>query len=167
MEQIHRRLTDEQIRLIFKNYCDRQLTREEVQETLGVGKSQFFVLLKEYRNDPTGFSVSYQRHTPGKLAVEEEQAIMKELKREKELVDNPEMPISSYNYSALRDRLKHKGIEVSLPMIIKQTNEMKCYRSKRKGKSHDWEAVPTAIGALIKHDASAYTWSLFTQTNGT
>ncbi len=35
MEQIHRRLTDEQIRLIFRNYCDRQLTREEVQETLG------------------------------------------------------------------------------------------------------------------------------------
>ena len=55
MEQIHLQLTDEQIRLIFRNYCDRQLTREEVQETLGAGKSRFFVLLKEYRNDPSGF----------------------------------------------------------------------------------------------------------------
>ena len=45
MEQIHRRLTDEQIRLIFRNYSDRQLTREEVRATLGVGKSRFFVLI--------------------------------------------------------------------------------------------------------------------------
>jgi transposase len=167
MEQIHRRLTDEQIRLIFRNYCDRQLTREEVQETLGVGKSQFFVLLKEYRNDPSGFSVSYQRHTPGKLAVEAEQAILKELKREKDLVDNPELPISSYNYSALRDRLKRKGIEVSLPTIIKRAKEMECYQPRRKGKIHDREVVTTAIGALIQHDASTHLWSPFAEDKWT
>ena len=167
MEQIHRRLTDEQIRLIFRNYCDRQLTREEVQETLGVGKSQFFVLLKEYRNDPSGFSVSYQRHTPGKLAVEAERAILQELKREKELVENPELPISSYNYSALRDRLKRKGIEVSLPTIIKRAKEMECYQPRRKGKVHDREVVTTAIGALIQHDASTHLWSPFAEEKWT
>jgi transposase len=167
MEQIHRRLTDEQIRLIFRNYCDRQFTREEVQETLGVGKSQFFVLLKEYRNDPSGFSVSYQRHTPGKLTVEAEQIIQQELKREKELVDNPELPISSYNYSALRDRLKRKGIEVSLPTIIKRAKEMECYQPRRKGKIHDREVVTTAIGALIQHDASTHLWSPFAEEKWT
>jgi len=135
MEQIHRRLTDEQIRLIFRNYCDHQLTRKEVQETLGIDKSQFFVLLKTYRLNPSGFSVSYQRHTPGKLAVEAEQVIQQELKREKELVENPELPISSYNYSALQDRLKRKGIYVSLPTIIKRAKEQECYRPRRKEKS--------------------------------
>ncbi len=167
MEQIHRRLTDEQIRLIFRNYCDRQLTREEVQETLGVGKSQFFVLLKNYRLDPSGFSVSYQRHTPGKLAVEAEQVIQQELKREKELVEDPELPISSYNYSALRDRLKRKGIEVSLPTIIKRAKEQECYRPRRKGKIHDREVVTTAIGALIQHDASTHLWSPFAKEKWT
>jgi len=58
MEQIHRRLTDEQIRLVMRNYCEHRLSREEVEETLGIGKSQFFVLLKKYRSDPQGFSVS-------------------------------------------------------------------------------------------------------------
>ena len=167
MEQIHRRLTDEQIRLIFRNYCDRQLTREEIQETLGVGKSQFFVLLKTYRLDPSGFSVSYQRHTPGKLAVEAEQVIQQELKREKELVEDPELPISSYNYSALRDRLKRKGIEVSLPTIIKRAKEQECYRPRRKGKIHDREVVTTAIGALIQHDASTHLWSPFAKEKWT
>jgi transposase len=167
MEQIHRRLTDEQIRLIFRNYCDRQLTREEVQETLGVGKSQFFVLLKTYRLDPSGFSVSYQRHTPGKLTVEAEQIIQQELKREKELVEDPELPISSYNYSALRDRLKRKGIEVSLPTIIKRAKEMECYRPRRKGKIHEREVVTTAIGALIQHDASTHLWSPFAKEKWT
>lgn len=167
MEQIHRRLTDEQIRLIFRNYCDRQLTREEVQETLGVGKSQFYVLLKTYRLDPSGFSVSYQRHTPGKLAVEAEQVIQQELKREKELVEDPELPISSYNYSALRDRLKRKGIEVSLPTIIKRAKEQECYRPRRKGKIHDREVVTTAIGALIQHDASTHLWSPFAKEKWT
>jgi transposase len=167
MEQIRRRLTDEQIRLIFRNYCDRQLTREEVQETLGVGKSQFFVLLKTYRLDPSGFSVSYQRHTPGKLAVEAEQVIQQELKREKELVEDPELPISSYNYSALRDRLKRKGIEVSLPTIIKRAKEQECYRPRRKGKIHDREVVTTAIGALIQHDASTHLWSPFAKEKWT
>jgi transposase len=167
MEQLHRRLTDEQIRLIFRNYCEGHLTRAEVQETLGVGKSHFFVLLKTYRQDPAEFSVSYQRHTPGKLAVEAEQAIQQELKREKELVDNPELPITSYNYSALRDRLKRNGIEVSVPTIIKRAKEQEAYHPRRKGKIHDREVVTTAIGALIQHDASTHLWSPFAEEKWT
>lgn len=159
MEQIHRRLTDEQIRLVLKNYCEHFITREEVQETLGIGKSQFFVLLKKYRTDPKSFSVEYERHSPGKLAEATEQAITHELHREKELVDNPELPISSYNYSALRDRLKEQGIEVSLPTIIQRAKAQECYHPRRKGKAHDREVVTTAIGALIQHDASLHLWS--------
>jgi transposase len=167
MEQIHRRLADEQIRLIFRNYCSHLINRTEVQEILGIGKSQFFTLLKKYRDDPSDFSVSYQRHTPGKLSVETEQTIQQELRREKDLVDNPELPISSYNYSALRDRLKHNGIEVSLPTIIKRAKEQECYQPRRKGKTHDREVVTTAIGAMIQHDASTHLWSPFAKEKWT
>lgn len=110
MEQIHRQLIDEQIRLIFRSRADRQLTHEEVQETLGAGKSQFIILLKTYCLDPSVFSVSYPRHAPGNLAVETEQAIQLERKREKGLVEDPELAISSYHYSAPRDHLKKKAI---------------------------------------------------------
>ncbi len=167
MEQIHRRLTDEQIRLVLKNYCEHHLSREEVQETLGIGKSQFFVLLKKYRADPLGFSVGYERHSPGKLAEAAEQAISHELRREKELVDNPELPISSYNYSALRDRLKGKGIEVSLPTIIQRAKAQECYHPRRKGKAHERQVVTTAIGALVQHDASTHLWSPYAQEKWT
>jgi len=163
MEQIHRRLTDEQIRLVLRNYCDHLISREEVEETLGIGKSQFFVLLKRYRADPQGFSISYERHTPGKLVDETEQAIRKELQREKELVEDPELPISSYNYSAMRDRLKGKGIAVSLPTIIKRARAQECYHPRRKGKVHEREVVTTAIGALIQHDASTHLWSPYAE----
>jgi transposase len=167
MEQLHRRLTDEQIRLIFKSYCQGQITRAEVQETLEVGKSQFFVLLKAYRQDPAEFSVSYQRHTPGKLAVEAEQEIRQELKREKDLVEDPRLPISSYNYTALQDRLKRKGIEVSLPTIIKRAKEQEAYQPHPRKKVHDREVVTTAIGALIQHDASTHLWSPFAKEKWT
>jgi len=60
-------------------------------------QESFFVFLKRYRYDHSGFSVSSQRHTPGKLAAKAEQAIQHELKREKDLVGDPELPISSYN----------------------------------------------------------------------
>jgi hypothetical protein len=159
MEQIHRRLTDDQIRLVLRNYREHLIGRAGVEETLEIGKSQFFVLLKKYKADPQGFSVSYQRHSFGKLADETEQAIAHELQREKELVEDPELPISSYNYSALRDRLKGSGIAVSLPTIIKRAKAQACYHSRRKGKVHDREVVTTAIGALIQHDASTHLWS--------
>jgi transposase len=133
MEQLHRRLTEKRARLIFKNYCEGHLTRAEVEESLGIGKSQFFVLLKIYRRDPTGFSVSYQRHTPGRLAAETEQAIQQELKREKDLVEDPRLPISSYNFTVLRNRLKRKGIEVSLPTIIKWAKESGADQSQHQG----------------------------------
>jgi len=50
--------------------------------------------------------VGYERSTPKRIGAEVEQAIRKELQREKKLVEDERLPISSYNYSALHDRLK-------------------------------------------------------------
>jgi transposase len=167
MEQLHRRISDEQIKLIIKNYREGNLTRKEAQETLGVGKSHFFNLLKEYRQDPESFSISYHRRTPGKLPSETEQVILQELQREKKLIEDPQLPISSYNYSALQDRLKQKGIQVSVPTIIKRAKEQDCYLARPRHKVHDREVVTTAIGALIQHDASTHLWSPFAQEKWT
>jgi hypothetical protein len=37
---------------------------------------------------------------------------------EKNLIDDPTLPIASYNYSAIRDRLIKRDIKVSAPTII-------------------------------------------------
>src|SRR5258708_455531 len=129
MEQLHTRLSDEQVRLIMKNYCEGNVSRQDAQETLGIGKSHFFALLKTYRADPNKFSVSYERSTPSRISTETDRAIRQELQREKKLVEDERLPISSYNYSALRDRLKKKGMQVSVPTIIKRAKEQDCYRA--------------------------------------
>jgi len=64
-----KRFTDEQIKVLFRGYCQGVLTRAEVQEMLGIGKTRFFALLKEYRQDPEAFTVSYRRATRGRLSA--------------------------------------------------------------------------------------------------
>jgi len=77
------------------------------------------------------------------------------------LVDDPQLPISDYNYSALRDRLKKKGISVSATTITDRAKQLDCYKPHRKGKAHDRQVVTAAIGALVQHDASLHLWSPF------
>jgi len=159
MEQLHKRLSDEQVRLVFKHYGEGRLSRQEAQESLGIGKSHFFALLKSYRRDPEHFTIEYERPTPKKIGTKVEQAIRTELQREKKLVEDKRLPISSYNYSALRDRLQQKGMRVSLPTIIQRAKEQDCYREQKRHKPHDRQVVTTSIGALIQHDASTHLWS--------
>ena len=41
MSQIHRRFTDEQVKVLFQGYCQGQLARIDLQKLLGIGKSRF------------------------------------------------------------------------------------------------------------------------------
>jgi hypothetical protein len=41
--------TDDQVKLLLHGYCQELLARTEIQEVLGISKSRFFALLKEYR----------------------------------------------------------------------------------------------------------------------
>lgn len=161
MGQIHKRFTTEQVKVLLQSYSQGTLSRNEVEEILHINKTRFFGLLKEYRHDPDTFSLNYQRRAHARLSVEIEAAIVKELLREKELVENPKLPITGYNYSALRDRLEKKGYRVSVNTIILRAKGLDCYHPHRRKKVHDREVVTTAIGALIQHDASTHLWSPF------
>jgi transposase len=163
MTQLHRRFTDDQIKVLLHGYCQGLLARSEIQGMLGISKTRFFTLLKKYRQDPEAFSVAYERHTPGKLSADVEAAIERELLREKEIVEDKRLPISGYNYSALRDRLKREGIKVSVTTIIDRAKRLSCYKPRKKRKAHDREVVTASIGALIQHDSSLHLWSPFAQ----
>jgi hypothetical protein len=159
MDQLHKRFTAEQIKVLLQGYCQGTIERASVEETMGIGKTRFFALLKEYRQNPKAFSPSYKRATPAKLSAAVEAEIERELLREKELVEDRRLPISSYNYSALRDRLGKNGINVSVTTIIRRAKNMDCYKPHRKRKAHDREVLTASIGALVQHDASLHLWS--------
>ena len=163
MTQVHKRFTDDQVKVLLNGYCQGLLDRAEIQEMLGIGKTRFFALLKEYRQDPDAFSVGYERHTPSRLSAAVEAEIEWELLREKEIIEDKRLPISGYNYSALRDRLEKKGIEVSVPTIIDRAKRLNCYKPRKKRKAHDREVLTASIGALIQHDSSLHLWSPFAE----
>jgi hypothetical protein len=85
--------------------------------------------------------------------------IEKALLKEKKIVEDPDLPISGYNYSAMRDRLKKEGVQVSEPTIISRAKQLDCHKPRKKTKSHDREVLTESIGALIQHDASKHLWA--------
>src|SRR5687768_8318987 len=152
MDQLHKRFSFEQVKVLLQGYLQGSLVRSEVEEMLQINKTRFFELLKDYRADPEGFSLEYERATPAHLSAEVEAAIQEELLREKELVEDPKLPIWSYNYSALRDRLRKRGMIVSATTITKRAKEVDCYLPRPAKKVHDRQVVTASIGAMVQHD---------------
>ncbi len=88
---------------------------------LKIRRRQFFKLLKVYREQPDGFSLGYPRKAPGrKIDAKSEARIMRELKKEAEIIADKGNPVRFYNYSYLKDILEKKhNVHVSLPTIIR------------------------------------------------
>ncbi len=167
MTQLHKRFSDEQVAFLFHSYSQDLLSRREVQETLSIGKTRFFELWKQYQSDPDSFSIAYQRQPSRRISEEVERVIENELLRDKELIENPEIPISTYNYSALRDRLLKQGITVSVNTIIDRAKKLGCHMPRKKHKVHDREVLTSSAGALIQHDGSTHLWSPYSKEKWT
>lgn len=167
MTHIHSRFSDEQVKLLIRSYEEGHMSRAQVEETLQVGKTRFFALLKLFRRDSRSFSLAYHRSSPARLSDKAERLIRESLLEERALIENPELPISTYNYSATRERLLERGIKVSLATIIERAKAMGCHRPRPKGKSHSREVITTAVGALIQHDASLHRWSPYAEAKWT
>jgi len=159
MDQVHKRFTAEQVKVLLKGYSQGALDRSAIEEILGISRSRFFVLLGEYRRNPDRFSLTYHRVTPARIPASVEKEIKREIMLEKSLIDDCSLPITTYNYSAIRDHLIKRDIKVSSPTIIARAKGLGCYQPHPRKKAHDREVVTTAIGALIQHDASHHKWS--------
>ena len=159
MDQVHKRFTAEQVKVLLKGYSQGALDRSAIEEILGISRSRFFVLLGEYRRNPDRFSLTYHRVTLARIPASVEKEIKREIMLEKSLIDDCSLPITTYNYSAIRDRLIKRDIKVSSPTIIARAKGLGCYQPHPRKKAHDREVVTTAIGALIQHDASHHKWS--------
>ncbi len=161
MSQVHKRFTPDQVKELLERYSRNEIERNYIQEILGIRKSRLFMLLRQYRENPQNFTIRYQRNTPPRsIAPQIEHNILKELAIEKKIIQNKEIPLKSYNYSYIRDRLRGEYRQkVSLPTIINRAKKHGFYLKKPKRTSHDREVLTRYVGELIQHDSSFHLWA--------
>jgi len=161
MSQLHKRFTSEQVKEVFDRYLKNEIERTYIQEILGIKKRRFFLLLKQYKENPQDFTVQYRRtKAPRTISPVIEQTILKELSIDKKIIQNKEIPLKSYNYSFIKDRLRvtyHQ--KVSLPTIIDRAKKHGFYLKKPKKTAHDREVLTRYAGELIQHDSSHHLWA--------
>jgi hypothetical protein len=163
-QQLHKRLTQQQVVAILESYCAREIDTESAIANLGIKRARFFRLLKSYRDAPDAFSIipPKKKNAYLKISSETETLIIKELKKEKQLIDNKDMPVATYNYSAVRDDLlKTHKIKISVPTIINRAKDNDFSLPKRETKIHDREVITNFVGELVQHDSSLHQWSPF------
>jgi len=161
-KQLHKRFSTEEVKMLFKKYLDEKVKLTYILEILKIKRRRFFKLLKEYRKNPEGFSVQYKRKSATrKIGKDVEKSIINELKEERKLIEDEDLPITYYNYSYIKDQISQKyGQKVSLPTIIDRAKKEGFYKpKKRKRKSHDREVQTNYIGELIQHDSSHHKFS--------
>ncbi len=160
MSQIHKRFTCEEVKELLERYSKKEIERKYIQEILGIGKSRFFMLISQYREDPQHFTIHYERNTPARISKDIEHNIVKELSIEKGIIENKEIPLKSYNYSFIKDRLrKIYRQKVSLTTIIRRAQTHGFYLKKPKRTIHDREVLTRHVGELIQHDSSYHLWA--------
>jgi len=57
MVQVHKRFSDEQVKMLFQGYCQGVLSRADVQDLPGIGRSRFRALRSACRRAPDAFSL--------------------------------------------------------------------------------------------------------------
>ncbi len=158
--QLHTRLSQEQVETILESYLAKELSVAQALEKLSIGKSRFFTLIKAYKDPDRSFSIAYKRTSANyAISKEAEQQILTELKKEKKLIENKDISLTTYNYSAVRDDLAKVGITVSVPTIINRAKEHGYYFPRKEKKVHDREVLTNFIGELVQHDSSHHLWS--------
>ena len=163
MKQLHKKFNDYQVKDLMTRYLKKKIERKDLQEVLGIKKTRFFALIKRFKDDPENFSVSYFRSTPTRtISKAIETNIMKELKIEKDLIKNKDIPIKWYNYSYIKDILENDyNQKVSLSTIINRAKTKGFYLTKPKRKVHDREVITNYSGELIQHDSSHHQFSKY------
>ena len=162
MEQLHKKFTDEQVKDLMQRYTNKELKREHIQQMLRIGKTRFFALVKDYRDNPQEFSIQYDRQAKTRgIDPAIEKNILKELKSTKALIDEKSMPVWSYNYNFIKKNLEaNKKQKVSLQTIINKAKQYGFYIERSKEhKAHDREVITNNIGELTQHDSSFHRFS--------
>src|SRR5512136_1855162 len=161
MSQLHKRFTSDQVQELLGRYLSKEVERKYIEEILGISRRRFFMLLNQFREDPSHFTIQYHRTAaPRCISAEIEQNILNELAIEKQIIKSKEIPLSTYNYSFIKDRLrKTYHQKVSLNTIIHRAKNHGFYLKKTQRTTHDREVLTRYAGELIQHDSSYHLWA--------
>lgn len=123
--QMHKRRTNDQVKMILERYLKKELSSEQAMDLLELKRSQFFELVKRFKENEESFSIEYSRTGKTRRINEEvEESILKELSIEKGLIDDAAMPVRFYNYSYVQDQMMKKYQQsVSVPTIINRAKK--------------------------------------------
>ncbi len=127
------RYSAKEVKEVFERYLSRDIGVEQALALLKIRRRQFFNLVKLYRERPNDFSLEYKRTAPPRTIHSKSEArIMRELKKEAEIIRQESNPVKFYNYSYLKDTLAKKPqVFVSLPTIIRRAKKMGIIRRDR------------------------------------
>ena len=160
MSQLHKRFTSEQVKELLERYLRNEIERKHLQETLGIKERRFFALVRQYRENPHHFTIQYHRPSPARIPEALEKNMLREFSIEKGIIQNKDVPLTCYNYSYIKDRLREEYQQkVSLPTIIDRAKKHGFYLKKPKRRIHDREVLTRYVGELIQHDASYHLWA--------
>jgi len=161
MSQVHKRFTSDQVKELLDRYLKNEVGRTYLQQILGIQKRRFFAILKQYRKDPQHFTIQYERRMPSRSLLSKiEDNILRELTIEKKTIENKDVPLKSYNYSYIKNRLQITYRQkVSLNTIIDRAKKHGFYLKKPKRTPHDREVLTRYVGELIQHDSSFHLWA--------
>jgi hypothetical protein len=160
MSQLHKRFTSEQVKELLERYLRNEIERKHLQDILGIKERRFFALVRQYRENPHHFTIHYHRGSPPRISEALEKNLLFELSIEKDIIQNKDVPLTSYNYTYIKDRLRktyhHK---VSLTTIIRRAKKHGFFLKKPQRSAHDREVLTRYAGELIQHDASHHLWA--------
>jgi len=122
MDQLHKRFTNDQVKILLEGYIQGRISRSEIEGMLEINKTRFFALVKDYRRSPATFTLAYERETPARLSGEVEEAIAGELLREKVLVDNPSCQLEVITTRPYETVYRKKGFMFQLTPSSKEQN---------------------------------------------
>lgn len=166
-QQLHKRFSTQEVKMLLEKYLNEKVELVYILEILKIRRSRFFELLKQYKSDPDNFSIQYERkRATRKISKDVEKNIINELEKEKNLIEDKEIPITYYNYSYIRDQLyQNYRQKAALSTIISRARKQGFYRPrKKKNTSHDREVLTNYVGELIQHASSHHKFSPYAGT---
>jgi transposase len=163
MSHISARLTEAQVVTILTQYTTKKTSTKDAQAKLGLKRSRFFDLVKEFKKSASSFAIARaaDKRKP-RISADTESHIKEALEEEKRLIEDKTVPIRWYNYSAVRDLLKEKhNIEVSVPTIINRAKSLGCFIPRTERAKHERIVSTDFVGELVQHDSSHHRFSPF------
>jgi len=145
-KQLHKRFSAQEVKMLIEKYLNEKVKLAYILEILKVKRSRFFELLKQYTEDPDNFSIQYKRKSATRrISDEVEKNIINELKKEKKLIEDKEIPVTFYNYSYIKDQIyQNYEQKVSLPTIIDRAKKV----LKEEVERYNYQQVHSTTGEI-------------------